>query len=104
MAAQREAYLKEKFQRQNDLKQALDTQVKHKPPGLPRVVADSEVFGVNDAKNEKLAQMKKRELEASQYHRELIEQRRREQLINQLREQERDYENVERTKEELVLN
>lgn len=100
MAAQREAYLREKFQRQNDLKHALDSQVKNKPSGLPKVVADSEVFGLNDAKNEKLAQMKKRELDAFQYHKELIEQRKREQLLNQLREQEKEYENLERSKEE----
>lgn len=104
LAVQREAYLKEKYQRQNDLKHALDSQVKNKPTGLPKVVPDSEVFGLNDAKNEKLAVMKKKEVDAFKYHKDLIEQRRREQLLNQLRDQERDYENLERSKEELVLN
>lgn len=100
MAAHREAYLREKQQRQHDLKHALDTQVKTKPAGLPKVVPDSEVFGLNDAKNEKLAVMKKKELDAFKYHKDLIEHRRREQLLQQLREQERDYENLERSKEE----
>jgi hypothetical protein len=46
--------------------------------------------------------MKKKELDAFQYHKDLIEQRRREQLLHQLRDQERDYENLERSKEEFV--
>ena len=70
---------------------------------MPKVVPDGEVFGLNDAKNEKLAHMKKKELDAFNYHKELIEQRRREQLLNQLREQEKDYENLERSKEELAF-
>lgn len=58
------------------------------------------MFGQHDAKNERLAVMKKKELETSKYHKELIEQRKREQLLAQMTEQEIDAENIERVKEE----
>ena len=74
--------------------------VKHKPEELPRALPDSEVFGEWDAKNEKLAQAKMREVEAFKYNKEKIEQRKREELLGNLREQEIDSENVERMKEE----
>ena len=104
MAARREAYLKEKTRRQNDLKSALDFQVKNKPIGIPKIFPDAEVFGEHDAKNEKLAEQRRRELDAFKYHKDLIEQRRREELLRQVREQEMDAENVERCKEEFRID
>lgn len=100
MAAQREAYLKEKNQRQNDLRGALDYQVKTKPSELPKALPDGEVFGQYDAKNEKLAQNKRREIEAAKFNLSYHEQQKREELLNQLKDQEIDAENVERVKEE----
>ncbi len=100
LAAQREAYLKEKYQRQKELKSSLDYQVKTKPSGLPRAEPDSQIFGDLDAKNERLALMKKREIETLQFHKDLVEQRKREQLLRQITEQEKDAEDVERVKEE----
>lgn len=74
--------------------------VKHKSEEVPRVQPDGEVFGKYDAKNEKLAESRLREIDAAKYNREKSEQRKREDLLQQLREQEIDTENVERCKEE----
>lgn len=74
--------------------------VKNKPSELPRVLPDGEVFGLNDAKNERLAMQKRREIEAYKFNKDTVEQRKREDLLNQLREQEVDAENLERVKEE----
>ncbi len=104
MAAQREAYLKEKEQRQRQLKSALDYQVKNKPAELPKSLPDSEVFGEFDAKNEKLVQNKKREHQAAKFNFDYHDQKRREELLSKLREQEIDAENVERVKEEYKLD
>lgn len=67
---------------------------------MPRALPDTEVFGSYDAKNEKLAAARARELDAARYNRDKVEQRKREELLGNLREQEIDAENVERTKEE----
>lgn len=104
LASQREAYLKTKYQRQIDLKNALDTQIKNKPPYLPKVLPDNEVFGQYDSKNEKLAEMKRKELEQHRYNKDVIEQRKREQLINQLKDQEVDSENNEKIREEMRVD
>lgn len=104
LAAQREYYLREKEIRKNALKSALDSQVKNKPLELPRALPDSEVFGQYDAKNERLAVMKKKEIETFKFHKDLIEQRKREDLLRQIREQEQDAENIERAKEEYRMD
>lgn len=101
LAAQREAYLRTKYKKQADLKNALDTQLKNKAPYLPKVLPDGEVFGQYDMKNEKLARMKQKEMEQHNYNREAIEQRKRESLLNQLKEQEVEAENNNKLKEEL---
>jgi hypothetical protein len=104
LAAQREFYLREKETRKNALKTALDSQVRHKPDELPRAEPDSEVFGQYDAKNQRLALIKKKELETHEFHRNLIEQRKREELLRQMTEQEQDAENIERCKEEYRID
>ncbi len=100
MTAQRENYLKTKYQKQADLKNALDTQIKNKPPPLPKVLPDGEVFGQYDAKNEKLTRMKQKEIEQHLYNKEAIEQKKRVALLSQLKEQEVDVENNEKLREE----
>jgi hypothetical protein len=100
LAAKREAYLKDKNVRQRDFKSALDFQVKTKPMELPKAFPDGEVFGQYDMKNEKLAQNKKREVEAAKFNLEYYQQQKREELLNGLREHEVDYENTEKRKEE----
>ena len=100
MAAKREAYLRDKNNRQRDLKSALDYQVKTKPSELPKALPDSEVFGEYDAKNEKLAQNRKREIEAARFNLDYHEQKKREELLSNLREQERAAEYIDRVKEE----
>lgn len=69
---------------------------------IPRCQANGEIFGEYDAKNEKLAQAKARQIEASRYNKEKVEQRKREEILGQLRDQEVDSENIERMKEEYV--
>ena len=100
MAAQRENYLKTKYQKQADLKNALDTQVRNKPLPLPKALPDGEVFGQYDAKNEKLTRMKQKEIEQHLYNKEAIEQKKRLALLSQLKEQEVDMENNEKLREE----
>ena len=46
--------------------------------------------------------MKKKEIDTLKFHKDLIEQRKREALLRQIREQEQDAENIERVKEEYV--
>lgn len=104
LAMQRENYLKTKYQRQVDLKNALDTQVKHKPAGLPKVLPDSEVFGQYDSKNEKLSRMKNKEIEQHLHNKETIEQKKRQELLTQLKDQENEAENNEKLREELRVD
>ncbi len=78
--------------------------MKNKPAELPRVVPDGEVFGEYDAKNERLAQIKAREKETSKYHRELIEAKRREKLLEAVRNQEEEAENLDRVREEYKVD
>lgn len=104
LAAQREYYLKEKNQRKNELKNALDYQVKNKPNELPKALPDSEVFGQYDQKNERLALMKRKEIETFKFHKDLVEQRKREELLKQVKDQELDAENIERVKEEYRID
>ena len=100
LAAKREAYIRQKNSRQRNLKNALDFQVQNKPGELPKALPDSEVFGQYDAKNEKLAQNRRREIEGASYNREYHEQQKREELLQNLREHEVDAENVAKIKEE----
>lgn len=76
--------------------------MRNKPDELPRALPDGEVFGLYDAKNEKLAANKTREVDAAKFNKERVEQRKREDLLNNLHEQEVDSENIERAKEESV--
>ena len=82
------------------MKHSLDTLVRTKEPQVPRAYADSEVFGQYDAKNEKLTHTRRREVEGFKFNKEVAEQKKREELLNQIREQEKDFENIERVKEE----
>ena len=50
--------------------------------------------------NDKLAEIKKRDKDTFMFHKELIEQRKREDLLNHIKEQENDAEAVEQAKEE----
>ncbi len=100
MAARREAYLKEKNQKQTELKHTLDMQVKNKPPELPRVIPDGEVFGEYDAKNERLSLIKQREVETFKFHKELVENKKREKLLQHVKDQEEEAENLDRVREE----
>ena len=100
MAAKREAYLKEKQQKQKDLKFSLDSLVRTKEPQVPRAYPDSEVFGQNDVNDEKLMKKRARENEGLKFNKDVFEQKKREVLLSHVKEQEKDAENIERAKEE----
>jgi PAB1-binding protein PBP1 len=78
--------------------------VQNKAELLPRAEPDSEVFGQYDQKNERLRALKEKEVSAAKYNRYIVEQRKREEMLAEIREQETDQENVERVKEEFRID
>ena len=73
LAAQREAYLKEKETQKEALKKALDTQLKCLPEQLPRAVPDSDkpIFGLHDASSDQ--KLKEKAIREEEVKRELLE-------------------------------
>ena len=55
---------------------------------MPKTLPDADIFGLNDMTNEKIAEIRRREKETLQFHKELVEQRKREELLNQIKEEE----------------
>ena len=92
--------MRAKLNKQREHKEALDVQVRTKPTEVPRAFADSEVFGDLDAKSEHQLAMKRKEIETQNYHMALVEQRKREQLLQEAREQQADAEIVEQALQE----
>lgn len=71
---------------------------------LPRAEPDGEVFGKNDMNDERLAEIRQRERDTFLMHKDLVEQRKREDLLRQVREQENDAETIQKVKEEYVYS
>lgn len=69
---------------------------------MPRSEFDGEVFGKDDMSDERLAEIRKRERETLLWHKDLVEQRKREELIRLTREQELEAEMLEKSKEEYL--
>nr|KAG5704946.1 hypothetical protein BaRGS_022788 [Batillaria attramentaria] len=101
LAAQREQYIRDKYESVETYKRALDTQLRYKPVPLPPREPDTEVFGKNDTTNEKLAERRRRAQQLFQEQQELVGQRKREAILQRLAEQERDQAVLHRTKAEL---
>jgi hypothetical protein len=74
--------------------------VQNKAFQLPKSEFDGEVFGKSDMNDEKLTEIRKRERDTLLWHKDLVEQRKREELLRQTREQELDAEMIEKSKEE----
>lgn len=75
-------------------------QLRYKPLPIPRREPDIEIFGKNDMTNEKLAERRRRAQLLLQEQQEMVGQRKREAILRQLAEQERDQMVLERAKQE----
>lgn len=101
LAIQREQYLKERAEEQDQYKKALDTQLKFKPLEVPAREPDQEIFGRNDMTNEKMAERRRRAFEMFREQQDLVAQRKREGILKRLAEQKEEEEVLERNKLEI---
>lgn len=101
LAAQREQYIRDKYESVDMYKRALDTQLRYKPVPIPPREPDNEVFGKNDMTNEKMVERRRRANLLFQEQQDLVGQKKREAILRRLAEQERDQAVLERTKHEL---
>ncbi|CAF0727510.1 unnamed protein product [Didymodactylos carnosus] len=101
LANERETYIKNKRLHQEEMKSALDTQVRTKPAGLPISEPDGAMFGLNDMTTDKLIERKKNAMEIFKQQKEIVEQRQREQLLRQLREQEHEARALDNMRDDL---
>ncbi|XP_046374340.1 coiled-coil domain-containing protein 81-like isoform X4 [Haliotis rufescens] len=102
LAAQREQYLKDKFDQTDVYKKALDTQLRFKPVPMPSAEADSEVFGKNDMNNEKMAEKRRRAHNLFREQQDFVAQKKRDVILKRLSEQKEEEETLSRTRKELL--
>ncbi|XP_052033585.1 coiled-coil domain-containing protein 81 isoform X2 [Apodemus sylvaticus] len=100
LAAQRAQYLKEKMEETQHYKRALDAQVKNKPSQLPMFEPDSAepIFGKNEG--EKESEKRKREQSCMKHQMEAAASHKRSTILNQLVDQRRDLQMLQRTQRE----
>uniref|UniRef100_A0A4W3J678 Coiled-coil domain containing 81 n=1 Tax=Callorhinchus milii TaxID=7868 RepID=A0A4W3J678_CALMI len=102
LAAQREQYLKEKQEQADIYKRALDAQVKNKAFQLPAYEPDSAepIFGQNEMTYEK--ELEKRQQAHELYKQQLgaVVERKRNAILNQMYEQKKELEMLDRNKKE----
>ncbi|XP_051004848.1 coiled-coil domain-containing protein 81 [Acomys russatus] len=100
LAAQRVRYLKEKMEETQCYKRALDTQVKNKPSQLPMFEPDSAepIFGKNEGEME--VERRKREQSCMKHQMEAAASVKRNAILNQLVDQRRDLQMLQRTQRE----
>lgn len=100
LAAQRAQYLKEKMEETQYYKRALDAQVKNKPSPLPMFEPDSAepIFGKNEGEME--MEKRKREQSCMKHQMEAAANLKRNTILNQLVDQRRDLQMLQRTKRE----
>ncbi|GAB1292317.1 Coiled-coil domain-containing protein 81 [Apodemus speciosus] len=100
LAAQRAQYLKEKMEETQHYKRALDAQVKNKPSQLPMFEPDSAepIFGKNEGEME--AEKRKREQSCMKHQMEAAASHKRSTILNQLVDQRRDLQMLQRTQRE----
>ncbi|KAK9402538.1 coiled-coil domain-containing protein 81 [Crotalus adamanteus] len=105
LAAQRAKYLKEKLEEKQNYKTALDTQLKLRPAPLPEYVPNSTevIFGKNDMNEEKMEERKKRAREYSKYQLQAIADRKRAAILNQLVDQRRAADMIQRAKKQWMV-
>ncbi|ESO84113.1 hypothetical protein LOTGIDRAFT_229612 [Lottia gigantea] len=102
LAAQREQYLKNKYQQQDSYKKSLETQLQFKPQPLQGSHEDGEVFGLNDINNEKMAERRRRAYDLFREQQDLVAQKKRDAILRRLAEQEEEEEVLKKTKQELT--
>ncbi|CAF0813889.1 unnamed protein product [Rotaria sordida] len=88
LTQERETYLRNKRLHQEEMKNALDNQVRNKPSGIPSAEIATPYFGVNDMSTDKLQERRLQAMEIFRQQKEVVEQRQRQQLLKQMREQE----------------
>ncbi|XP_026640225.1 coiled-coil domain-containing protein 81 [Microtus ochrogaster] len=100
LAAQRAQYLKEKMEETQYYKRALDAQVKNKPSQLPMFEPDSAepIFGKDEG--EMKAEKRKREQSCMKHQMEAAASLKRNAILNQLVDQRRDLQMLQRTQRE----
>ncbi|XP_038234594.1 LOW QUALITY PROTEIN: coiled-coil domain-containing protein 81 [Dermochelys coriacea] len=106
LAAQRAKYLKGKMEEMQCYKRALDTQIKLKPIQLPVCEPDSAdlIFGKSDMTNEKLAEKRHRAQEFYKHQLHSAAQQKRTAIVNQLVEQRREADMLQRAKREWITD
>ncbi|EMP35025.1 Coiled-coil domain-containing protein 81, partial [Chelonia mydas] len=106
LAAQRAKYLKGKMEEMQCYKRALDTQIKLKPIQLPVCEPDSAdlIFGKSDMTNEKLAEKRHRAQEFYKHQLHSAAQQKRTAILNQLVEQRREADMLQRAKREWIAD
>ncbi|CAM5075385.1 unnamed protein product [Natator depressus] len=106
LAAQRAKYLKGKMEEMQCYKRALDTQIKLKPIQLPVCEPDSAdlIFGKSDMTNEKLAEKRHRAREFYKHQLHSAAQQKRTAILNQLVEQRREADMLQRAKREWIAD
>ncbi|XP_038169687.1 coiled-coil domain-containing protein 81 [Arvicola amphibius] len=100
LAAQRAQYLREKMEETQYYKRALDAQVKNKPSQLPMFEPDSAepIFGKDEGEME--AEKRKREQSCLKHQMEAAANLKRNAILNQLVDQRRDLQMLQRTQRE----
>nr|XP_004658323.2 coiled-coil domain-containing protein 81 [Jaculus jaculus] len=100
LAAQRTKYLKEKMEETQCYKRALDAQIKNKPPQLPVFEPDSSepIFGKNEG--EPMVEKRMQEQNCMKHQMEAAANLKRKAILNQLVDQKRDLQMLQRTHRE----
>ncbi|XP_043927136.1 coiled-coil domain-containing protein 81 [Protopterus annectens] len=106
IAFQRERYQREKAGQMQTYKNALDAQMRAKPPYLPPFEPDSvgPIFGKYDMSNEKLAENRKRAVEAFKHQLQAAADRRKNAILHQLTEQKKEQEMLDQCKNDMLLD
>ncbi|XP_060223484.1 coiled-coil domain-containing protein 81 isoform X2 [Meriones unguiculatus] len=100
LAAQRAQYIKEKMEEMQCYKRALDAQIKNKPSQLPMFEPDSAepIFGKNEGEME--LDRRRREQSCMKHQMEAAASLKRNTILNQLVDQRRDLQMLQRTQRE----
>ncbi|KXJ13436.1 coiled-coil domain-containing protein 81 [Exaiptasia diaphana] len=106
LALQREQYLREKKITSDLYKKALDTQVRFKPLPIPALEPDSSgpIFGIHDVTEEKLEEQRRRARKLYREQLDMVSQKKREAILNDLRNQKEEVDMLERTKRDIILD
>ncbi|CAF1042699.1 unnamed protein product [Adineta steineri] len=102
LAQERESFLRNKRLNQEELKNTLDNQVRHKPSGIPAVEEAAPFFGVQDMSTEQVQERRAHAIEIFREQKEIVEQRQRQQLLKQMREQEFESRALDAAKDDLL--